>query len=512
MATVAHDPSDERRALYDSLTVGSIISLNPLQAAVCANALVNCQQREAASAALISSKDTLETSHSNEIELQRGSGSAKSLAKRVLEGMHHLPYRKRSLTPDPSLYEGLAIASDLLLMRSVIPTEPSKQNGTNYIPSEPPNKYPQAVREAPKQHSLDARNKQASAVAPAAESPGSKKNPFISAKSKYVDEGFTLPESSKASNARAGATQQPPSEDAAITEKLLGDILLSGTPVSFDDIAGLEFAKKCVIELIVWPMTRPDLFRGLRAVPKGILLFGPPGTGKTLIGKAIAHSCQATFFNISASSLTSKWIGEGEKAVRLLFQVAHERQPAVIFIDEVDSLLSARSADENESTRRIKTEFLVQLDGAGTDATARVLAIGATNRPDELDEGARRRFVKRLYIPLPDDAGRRQLIERLLMDTEHSLQEGDMMELVRRTKGYSGADLKALCTEAAMGPVRLIIRSGRSIERISEREMPPIAVNDFMEALDAVAPSVSEADLTRYIDWNAIFGSYRRME
>lgn len=144
-----------------------------------------------------------------------------------------------------------------------------------------------------------------------------------------------------------------------------------GQVVTFEEIAGLEFAKKCVDELICWPMTRPDLFKGLRALPKGLLLFGPPGTGKTLIGKAIAHQAGATFFSISASSLTSKWIGEGEKTVRTLFAVAGYRQPSVVFIDEVDSLLCQRSSDENEASRRIKTEFLVQLDGAGTDQTAR---------------------------------------------------------------------------------------------------------------------------------------------
>jgi ATP-dependent 26S proteasome regulatory subunit len=146
-------------------------------------------------------------------------------------------------------------------------------------------------------------------------------------------------------------------------------------------IAGLGFAKKCVQESICWPMLRPDIFTNLRSVPKGVLLFGPPGTGKTLICKAIAHETGAIFFNISSSSLTSKWIGQGEKTVRTLFSVAAYMEPSVVFIDEVDSLLCQRSSDENEATRRIKTEFLVQLDGAGTNQQARVIIIGATNRP-----------------------------------------------------------------------------------------------------------------------------------
>lgn len=187
-----------------------------------------------------------------------------------------------------------------------------------------------------------------------------------------------------------------------MVELIRSEIMDSSAPICWDDIAGLEFAKTIIKEVVVWPLLRPDIFTGLRRPPKGILLFGPPGTGKTLIGKCIASQSGSTFFSISASSLTSKWIGDGEKMVRALFAVARCHQPAVIFIDEIDSLLSQRSETEHESSRRIKTEFLVQLDGAATEDEDRILVIGATNRPQELDEAARRRFVKRLYIPLPE--------------------------------------------------------------------------------------------------------------
>lgn len=232
-----------------------------------------------------------------------------------------------------------------------------------------------------------------------------------------------------------------------------------------------------------------------------------------MIGKAIAHEsgCNA-FFSISASSLTSKWIGEGEMAVRTLFALAAYHQPSVVFLDEVDSLLCQRSSEENEATRRIKTEFLVQLDGAGTDQSARVVVIGATNRPDELDEAARRRFVKRIYVPLPDDAGRRQLILRLLVESMHSLCDEDINELVKKTQGYSGADIRSICTEAAMGPVREVCASGTNLARLDAANMPSISKHHFDDALDTVAPSVSEADLQRYIDWNGTFGTYRKME
>lgn len=147
-----------------------------------------------------------------------------------------------------------------------------------------------------------------------------------------------------------------------------------------------------------------------------MLFFGPPGTGKTLLGKAIAAQSKSTFMSISASTLTSKWVGEGEKMVRTMFAIAAIHQPTVIFIDEIDSLLCSRNENDMESSRRIKTEFLVQLDGANTFAgeNARILIIGATNRPDDLDEAVRRRLVKRLYIPLPNKAGRKQFIKRLI--------------------------------------------------------------------------------------------------
>ena len=300
--------------------------------------------------------------------------------------------------------------------------------------------------------------------------------------------------------------------DPALVEKIEADIIHTGQPITFDDIAGLEFAKKCVNELICWPMTRPDLFQGLRALPRGLLLFGPPGTGKTLIGKAIANQAGATFFSISASSMTSKWIGESEKLVRTLFAVAVYREPSVVFIDEVESLLCQRSSDENEASRRLKTEFLVQLDGAGTNLAARVVIVGATNRPDELDEAARRRFVKRIYIPLPDIEGRKQLFQSLLAKSYHNINENNLNILVEKSNGFSGADVRSLCTEAAMGPVREIAMKQGNLLNIKESDVPPITMKHFDDSLEAVTTSVSSSDLKRYIDWNNIYGSFRKME
>ncbi|XP_048248695.1 fidgetin-like protein 1 isoform X1 [Haliotis rufescens] len=289
-------------------------------------------------------------------------------------------------------------------------------------------------------------------------------------------------------------------------ELIMNEVMDHGPQMDWSDIAGLEFAKKTIKEIVVWPMLRPDIFTGLRGPPKGLLLFGPPGTGKTLIGKCIASQSKSTFFSISASSLTSKWVGEGEKMVRALFAVARCNQPAVVFIDEIDSLLSQRSDGEHEASRRIKTEFLVQLDGAGTQSEDRILVIGATNRPQEIDEAARRRFVKRLYIPLPDTVARQHIIQNLMSSQSFRLSDTDIQTICETTDGYSGADMANLCREAALGPVRSI--PFEQIETITADQVPPITFPDFQEAFLQVRASVSQNDLDLYINWNKQFGSF----
>ncbi|XP_067038080.1 fidgetin-like protein 1 [Acropora muricata] len=291
--------------------------------------------------------------------------------------------------------------------------------------------------------------------------------------------------------------------DQKMIELITNEIMDHGPPLSWDDIAGLEFAKSVIKEIVVWPMLRPDIFKGLRGPPKGVLLFGPPGTGKTLIGKCIASQSKATFFSISASSLTSKWVGEGEKMVRALFAVARCHLPAVIFIDEIDSLLSQRTDGENDASRRIKTEFLVQLDGATTSSDDRLLVVGATNRPQEIDEAARRRLVKRLYIPLPDAGAREKIISSLLSEQKYSLTEQDLRQIVHQTQGYSGSDMANLCREAALGPIRSIA----DIQCVDADQVRPIVFNDFDAALHQVRASVSEKDLILYTEWNKLYGS-----
>ena len=303
--------------------------------------------------------------------------------------------------------------------------------------------------------------------------------------------------------------------DPQFIEQVCNEIIDSGGAVTWEDIAGQEAAKKLIQEVVVWPMLNPHIFKGARAPPKGILLFGPPGTGKTLLGKAIASNIKAAFFSISASSLTSKWIGEGEKMVRALFAVAGWMAPSVIFIDEIDSLLSARKSDgEHEASRRLKTEMLIQMEGCDpASSERRVLLIGATNRPEELDEAARRRMPKQLYIPLPCGVARREMILRQLGPTSNggvaaTLREEDLDKIVEKTKGYSGSDMKNLIQEACQGPVRDAVRAaGAGVAALSESDLRPVTVRDFAVAARAQRASVEAAEVVRYEEYNAKHGA-----
>ena len=233
-------------------------------------------------------------------------------------------------------------------------------------------------------------------------------------------------------------------QDAA--KQLLGE-LVQGGEVYWEDIAGLDAAKSSLREAVVYPFLRPDLFIGLRQPACGILLFGPPGTGKTMLARAVATESRSAFFSLSASSLTSKYLGDSEKLVRALFAVARMVAPSIIFVDEIDSLLGQRSGDaDHETTRRIKTEFLIQWshlqqavpssDGRrGAGDANRVLVLAATNLPWAIDEAARRRFVKRQYIPLPEPTTRSSQLRRLLSQQNHTLTDHDINRLVTLTEG-----------------------------------------------------------------------------
>ncbi|CAH9096972.1 unnamed protein product [Cuscuta europaea] len=292
--------------------------------------------------------------------------------------------------------------------------------------------------------------------------------------------------------------------DSKLTEMINSVIVDRSPSVKWEDIAGLEKAKQALLEMVILPTKRRDLFTGLRKPARGLLLFGPPGTGKTLLAKAVASESQATFFNVSASSLTSKWVGEGEKLVRTLFSVAISRQPSVIFMDEIDSIMSTRTTNENEASRRLKSEFLIQFDGVTCNSDDLVIVIGATNKPHELDDAVLRRLVKRIYIPLPDAGVRRQLLKHRLKGQQFSLPDGDLTRLVRETEGYSGSDLQALCEEAAMMPIREL---GSDILTVNANQVRGLRYADFQKAMAVIRPSLQKSKWEDLERWNQEFGS-----
>ncbi|XP_057516053.1 uncharacterized protein LOC130797476 isoform X2 [Amaranthus tricolor] len=306
-------------------------------------------------------------------------------------------------------------------------------------------------------------------------------------------------------------------------KRLLADVIPpSDIGVTFDDIGALENVKDTLKELVMLPLQRPELFcKGQLTKPcKGILLFGPPGTGKTMLAKAVATEAGANFINISMSSITSKWFGEGEKYVKAVFSLASKIAPSVVFVDEVDSMLGRReNPGEHEAMRKMKNEFMVNWDGLRTKDTERVLVLAATNRPFDLDEAVIRRLPRRLMVNLPDAPNRAKILKVILAKEELSA-DFDFDAIASMTDGYSGSDLKNLCVAAAHRPIREILEKEKQ-ERISavaeSRPLPPLSgsadirplnLDDFKRAHEQVCASVSSesVNMTELQQWNELYG------
>ena len=313
--------------------------------------------------------------------------------------------------------------------------------------------------------------------------------------------------------------------------KQLSSTLVTETPnVKWDDVAGLEKAKEALKEAVILPIKFPQLFQEKRRPWKGILLYGPPGTGKSYLAKAAATETGGKFFSVSAANIVSKWMGESEKLIKGLFDLARKNKPAVIFLDEIDSVLSARSDSENDATRRLKTEFLIQMQGVGNDDEG-VLVLGATNIPWGLDPAVRRRFQKKIYISLPDVKARRLMFILNLGDTENDITDKEFDILAEMTEGYSGSDIATLTQDAIYGPLRKCQRAKyfknidpdhivpcspsdpgafkmtmNEIEKPESLVPPKVTFEDYIQSIQKIKATVNQKDLEKQEEFTREFG------
>ena len=316
--------------------------------------------------------------------------------------------------------------------------------------------------------------------------------------------------------------------DTELIEMVEREVVEMNPNVNFEDIAELESAKRALTEAVVLPLLMPDFFVGLRRPWKGVLLYGPPGTGKTLLAKALATQGKTTFFNVSPTTFASKWKGESEKLVRILFEMARFYAPSTIFIDEVDSIGTKRTDGENEASKKVLAEMLVQMDGISETNSEQndtnntkdskqkfVMVLGATNLPWDLDDALRRRFEKRIYISLPNKVGRKQMFninfKGIKLDKSVNIEE-----LVEKTKGYSGHDIASVCREASLMNMRKKIMDGDGAFNIMEAANnetfiqgldAPVTQKDVLTAIKNISKSVSPKDIKKFEEWTQEYSS-----
>ncbi|XP_007105944.1 fidgetin isoform X1 [Physeter macrocephalus] len=307
-----------------------------------------------------------------------------------------------------------------------------------------------------------------------------------------------------ATSSNHSVDEQLKNTDTHLIDLVTNEIITQGPPVDWNDIAGLDLVKAVIKEEVLWPVLRSDAFSGLTALPRSILLFGPRGTGKTLLGRCIASQLGATFFKIAGSGLIAKWLGEAEKIIHASFLVARCRQPSVIFVSDIDMLLSSQVSEEHSPVSRMRTEFLMQLDTVLTSAEDQIVVICATSKPEEIDESLRRYFMKRLLIPLPDSTARHQIIVQLLSQHNYCLNDKEFALLVQRTEGFSGLDVAHLCQEAAVGPLHAM--PATDLSAIMPSQLRPVTYQDFENAFCKIQPSISQKELDMYVEWNKMFG------
>jgi SpoVK/Ycf46/Vps4 family AAA+-type ATPase len=316
-------------------------------------------------------------------------------------------------------------------------------------------------------------------------------------------------DSSKPSITSSSSSFSSSSSKPAKVEQLkadFDDLVMKEKPnVSWNEVIGLEDAKRAIRESIVYPMKRADLFP--LGWPRGILLYGPPGCGKTLLAAAAAAEIDGYFINVDAASMMSKWLGEAEKNISKLFKMARtlnesERVPVLLFIDEIDSLLGTRNSEVGGEVR-VKNQFLTEMDGINSRSKeSQLYVIGATNKPWSLEAGFLRRFQKRIYVTLPDNASRTNLFMQYTgpLNVDGSLR---VEELAKVSEGYSASDVKDICQSVQLRVVNELFESGRAMEAGTNPR--PINMSDFKEILKIRKPSVSVDMIRAYMRWSDQF-------
>eukprot|EP00761_Pharyngomonas_kirbyi_P009549 gb/GECH01009565.1/.p1 GENE.gb/GECH01009565.1/~~gb/GECH01009565.1/.p1 ORF type:complete len:516 (+),score=156.51 gb/GECH01009565.1/:1-1548(+) len=363
-------------------------------------------------------------------------------------------------------------------------------------------------------------------------------------RAEYIKEALSEKHQKKDKNKSNQSSSESKNPDRERLRKALEEVVVSEKPsVEWEDVIGMNNAKKTLNEAVVLPRQYPQLFTGKRKAWRTLLLYGPPGTGKSYLAKALASNIDSTFISASSSDLISKWSGESEKLIRELFSLAKERQPSIIFVDEIDAICSQRSDDDTDSLRRIKNEFLIHLQNVTDDPDNNVVVLAATNRPWDLDPALRRRFDKRIYIPLPEAEDRLNIL-RVHLGKEESTRFPlrDLERLTYSEEGsnmYSGSDLSVVARDALMQPVRRAMKSQyfktietedgektipcdrhdsnafrSSLFNLKHPEnlmVPPVTLEDLRSAFTRVKPSVNEKDLEQFDSWTAKYGEQGMM-